>query len=194
MDAYQTTTNVIFDRLPHRCRDLNPTLYIKRDGTWCQTVFSKIRAKFSVIKARQEQSGEGNDLPFAAYVQKKDWHPKIMMLMDKLAEMHPHLLDFFYRAVDESVASEAGVRGSNPPPTKKRRSDSSELASALVESNERIADALRDSSKQKAMASMQKCWVELSTNQDLSDTARSLATELLEKSLQKEQLKTTAIA
>ena len=103
------------------------------------TKWSTIRAKFSVIKARQERSGEGNDKPFSAYVKAKDWHPKVMLFLNKICLHDKKFLDFAYRRAD------AALTGANSTKKKTSTNQVAELAAAIRSSSAASSAATRRS-------------------------------------------------
>ena len=135
--------------------------------------------------ARQEKSGEGNDLPFSSYLQKSDWHPKILTLLNYFAEQDASMMAWTYRAASTSVSSESG----DPAPAAKKSKTSrgnSELAAAVRDSNEEVAAAMRDSAVTKSLPGQQQTWAALVANADLPAETRAMAGKLLAQSMTKQ--------
>ena len=86
----------------------------QRDASWCQNKWSEIRGKYSKIKAQMDVSGEGNDKEFAAYLHQKDWHPKVMKVVHRLAVADPAFMDWAYHGADLGGASNAPNAPSPP--------------------------------------------------------------------------------
>jgi hypothetical protein len=117
-------------------------------------------------------SGEGNDKDFAAYLHQKDWHPKVMKVVHRLAVADPAFMNWAYRSSCLGGASNAPNSGgaSNAPDGQvgsnnqsqnalagggrqraaRSRQEMRELTTAVTSANETLAAAIRDAAATKA--------------------------------------------
>jgi hypothetical protein len=81
----------------------NPNHFHQRNSDMLKTKWSQMRSKYSIIQARKDKSGAGSDKPFSAYLRQADWHPKVMIIIDKFTTQSSDFMDFAYRSADPAL-------------------------------------------------------------------------------------------